>query len=183
MKESTKKALIIGGCVFAGFCVFSVVVSLLFGEYPTDTDTAGYESKYESGTTQAEIESLVSKYASKTLDDVSVSKITINEHMGTDDANDYIVLAYLNWDKKYVSNFSAKDTLSDYCTKFAEYIGAERSDAQEFAIFWTIPYLDNEQTKCNYKRDDNGMQIYDATGILNGLKMAKSAKGYSSSEN
>ena len=94
------------------------------------------------------------KYAS-----TDITKITLNEDLGTDTEGDLIALVYLTWN---VSNSgkTSKEMLSMYSSDLAATVASDCPNIQEIAIFWEVPYL-NDNAKCSYERKDDGMYEMD----------------------
>lgn len=89
-----------------------------------------------------------------------ISRITINENLGTDAEGDYIALVYITWTQKN-SGKTSKEVLKLYSDDLAATIAQECDDIQEIAIFWTVPYLNNANAKCSYERKNGGMYEMD----------------------
>lgn len=106
------------------------------------------------------VKSLVRDSVSK--GNVSISSISINENLGTDEAGDYIALINLSFDAK-----NKADTTKKMLDLLNNEIGANMSEIDcisEFTIFWAVPYLsssDNNVAKANLLRNDRGFYFAD----------------------
>lgn len=102
-----------------------------------------------------EIRSIINNSTPNT--DVSITDITINDNLGTDEKNDYIVLAYLSFDVKNRAK-TAKEMLNILNNEIG-YNMAKINNVSELTIFWQVPYLKesgNNIAKANLKRNDKG---------------------------
>lgn len=91
--------------------------------------------------------------------DTDVESITLNEHAGTDVEDDYIALVRLTWNVKN-SGKTSKEMLSMYSSDLAATVAEKCPNVQEIAIFWTVPYL-NDNAKCAYERKNGNMYEMD----------------------
>ncbi|MCY9509145.1 hypothetical protein M5W68_07280 [Paenibacillus larvae] len=91
----------------------------------------------------------------------SIKEIQVNEHMGTDDPNDYIVLAHLKFDRENTA-WGAKGILGVYADDLAANL-ADQKNVSEVTVFWEVPYLKNGANiaKFNYTRKGDKMNKVD----------------------
>ncbi|WP_286231321.1 hypothetical protein [Neobacillus mesonae] len=115
--------------------------------------------KEEKLTRDKEIANSVKKIVKKNYIGTTVTKIEVNENMGTEKENDYIVLPYLKWDVKNSAN-TTKEMLKMYSDDLAAQL-AKESDVEEITVFWEVPYHleGNNIAKFNYTRSGNNMAI------------------------
>lgn len=87
-----------------------------------------------------------------------ISSMEVNENLGTEEENDYIVLAYLTWDVKNKAE-TTKEMLAMYSEDFAARIGNEIPNVSEFTVFWKVPYHSETENviKYSYTRKDGEM--------------------------
>ncbi len=86
-----------------------------------------------------------------------IKDITVNENLGTDEEGDYIVLAYLSFDRKNSKKMSREMTLM-----YSSDLGARMADVPEvyeLTVFWEVPYHSNNGNvaKFNLQRNAQGM--------------------------
>ncbi|AUS03503.1 hypothetical protein M5W76_22120 [Paenibacillus larvae] len=98
----------------------------------------------------------------KKYDSTSIKEIMINEHMGTDDPDDYIVLAHLSFDAKNRAK-TAKDMIDMYASDLAANL-AKSKNVTEVTVFWEVPYLKEgiNIAKTNFLRKGDNMYIENA---------------------
>lgn len=102
------------------------------------------------------VRSAISKSTSRI--DVSINDITINENLGTDDENDFVVLAYLSFDVKNTAQ-TTKKMLNLLNNEIGTNM-AKIDNISELTIFWEVPYLNQSQdniAKANLLRNDEGL--------------------------
>lgn len=131
-------------------------------EEPKPTESEPIESG-EPLTETEQIEADMKKIVSDNYMETTVSRITINPNYGTEDNDDdYVALAYLVWTVKN-SRETTQEMLEMYSEDFAARIGTDIPSVSEFAVFWTVPYHDKDQTamKFTYERKDEGMYQVD----------------------
>ncbi|MEV2911154.1 hypothetical protein ABNF65_21740 [Paenibacillus larvae] len=90
--------------------------------------------------------------------ETSIKEIQINEHMGTDDPDDYIVLVHLKFDRENTA-WGAKGILGVYADDLAAHL-ADQKNVTEVTVFWEVPYLKNGANiaKFNYTRKGDKMK-------------------------
>lgn len=138
-------------------------IGLLAGCSDTSTNEGTQENKTAetaqektSANRQEEIQNETENVLKK-VDDASIKEIKVNENMGTDNPDDYIVLIYL----KYETNNSgkmAKKMIDMYNNEIGAKL-AKQKDIEEITVFWEVPHLleGNNAAKVNLKRDGNDM--------------------------
>lgn len=110
---------------------------------------------FSSSDLKFKVRTVISSSTSDTK--VSINNITINENSGTDDENDYIVLAYLSFDMKNSAEMTKK-----MLYLLNNEIGANMAEIDsisELTIFWEVPYLNqlhDNVSKVNLLRNDSG---------------------------
>lgn len=92
--------------------------------------------------------------------DTTVDTVTVNEDLGTEVDDDYIVLVYLTWDMKNDGEMSKK-MLDLYSSDMAAQMYDDLPAVQELCIFWTVPYLNDGQAKISFERKNSGMVYAD----------------------
>ncbi|MEH6891955.1 hypothetical protein V7024_20180 [Bacillus sp. JJ864] len=94
------------------------------------------------------------------LGGASVKKIEVNEHLGTDTPDDYIVLAYLSFDRAN-SKGTTKKMIEQYNNEIGALVGNMEQNAQILTIFWKVPYQqkDTNLAKTNLERADTKMKF------------------------
>ncbi|MCY9512389.1 hypothetical protein M5W78_21280 [Paenibacillus larvae] len=110
---------------------------------------------------KGEIESKTKEYVKKYYD-TSIKEIIINEHMGTDDPDDYIVLVHLSFDVQNRAK-TAKDMIDMYGSDLAARL-ADQKNVTEVTVFWEVPYLKPGANiaKTNFLRKGDNMYIENA---------------------
>lgn len=111
-------------------------------------------SEYDKVKTQ--IKSYINaNYTNTILDD-----LTVNDDLGTDADEDYVVLVNLTWNQKNTGKTS-QEMLDMYSSDMAARIYQDMPEVQELCIFWTVPYLNDGTAKISFERKDNGMAYMD----------------------
>lgn len=101
---------------------------------------------------------------------VSVEKIEVNQNMGSDEDDSYIVLAYITYEVKNTAK-----TTKEMIEMFINDIGVKSekvNGADEIVLFWEVPYLKESENiaKANIARRDGNMYLDETwfdTGIFN----------------
>ena len=120
-------------------------------EKPTETP-APTEDPYAG---MKEEEKTIRQYIDSEFTKTDITSITLNPDIGTEIESDYIALVYLTWNVKN-SEETSKEMLELYSSELSTIVSTDAPNVQEFAIFWTIPYL-NKTAKYSYERKGNGM--------------------------
>lgn len=108
----------------------------------------------------SKVKSVIKDSTSQTK--VSITSISVNENLGTDEENDFVVLAYLSFDVKN----NAKTT-KEMLVLLNNQIGANMAgidNISELTIFWEVPYLNSSNdniAKANLLRNDKGFYFED----------------------
>lgn len=108
----------------------------------------------------SEVESSVRSSLSRV--DATISDISVNENLGTDNEDDYIALIYLSFDAKNTPRTS-KDMIN-LITNEVAYNLVKVNNISEITIFWTVPYLsssNNNIAKANLLRNKSGFYFAD----------------------
>ncbi len=105
------------------------------------------------------VKSKVKEYVSENYSQTNIDSITVNEDLGTDKENDYVVLVYLTWNVKNNGKLS-KEMLNMYSSDMAARMYEDLPEVQELAVFWTVPYL-NGKAKISFERANGGMKYTD----------------------
>lgn len=113
-------------------------------------------------TPEAKIKKTIMDIATESYSDTSFFNIDVNENLGTDDENDYIVLAYPKWNVKNTAS-TTQEMLSMYSSDLAAKVGNRLTNVSEITIFWTVPYYSETETvlKYTYTRDGSKMYLTD----------------------
>ncbi|MFW5433684.1 hypothetical protein [Paenibacillus apiarius] len=132
-------------------------------EKSEEATTSDSKPETQSVTESSEEESIKSKVEAiaKELYGTSIKEIKVNENMGTDATDDYIVLAYLSFDVKNKAK-TTKGVLELNNNELGAKL-AEIENISELAIFWEVPYLKEGSNiaKANLQRTDKGMAFKD----------------------
>lgn len=140
----------------------------------TSAETPVVEDKPEQGVTtppavpvepSQEIEKLAKQIINEDLENTTVNKIDVNEHMGRNDGT-YLVLPYLKWSVKN----SAKTTM-EMLEMYSDHLAARLADDKnisEITVFWEVPYHleGNNVAKFMYERYGDGMAKVDKWSAL-----------------
>lgn len=116
--------------------------------------------EYESGSTQSILQDYILETINENYTYCDITELTINEDLGTEEAEDYIALVYITWNQKNSGTMS-REVLEMYSNDLAYRIDQDKKEIQEVAIFWTVPYLNNAQAKWSFERKDDGMYLSD----------------------
>ena len=121
------------------------------------------QSQQSTMTEQKTIENSARAICAENYKSATVSNILVNENLGTDAENDYIILMELTWNTKN-SKDTTKKMLAMYSEDFAARIGTDLQNVSEITVFWKVPYYSKTDTvvKYTYTRKDNGMYQTDA---------------------
>ncbi|WP_280150118.1 hypothetical protein P5485_012835 [Bacillus pumilus] len=113
----------------------------------------------------AEIE--IKKIIEENYRTTSIEKIEINEDMGASEKNKLIALVYLSFDALNTSK-TAYNMVEMYSDDLAANIGKGNDTVNQIAIFWKVPYIDEEETvaKFSYERSGKQMKITDKVSSL-----------------
>ncbi|MEN2451879.1 hypothetical protein AAZF84_28740 [Bacillus sp. JR_15] len=130
-----------------------------------ESEVAGEEDELESLKSDAEyeIESLVEDNYTT----ASIEKIEINEDMGSSEPNKLIALVHLSFDAKNSAQTSY-NMVEMYSDDLAAKIGSENDTVNQIAVFWKVPYIDEDETlaKFSYERSGEHMKITDKVSSL-----------------
>ena len=110
------------------------------------------------------IEKKVREHIADSYRETEIERIEINENLGTDEGDDYIVLPHLVWNVKNETDMT-QQMLELYSSDLAATLYNECPDVAEVCIFWTVPYDNNGSAKMWFTRENGGMawgdKIYD----------------------
>lgn len=118
-----------------------------------------YEKKQAKEEEIKDIEKTIKDRVSDEYSRTVIKKIDINENLGTDDEDDYIVLPHLKWDVKNKPKMT-REMLEMYSDDLAATL-AKHTNITEITIFWEVPYHleGNNVAKMSYSRSGDGMAI------------------------
>lgn len=121
------------------------------------------QSQQSTMTEQKTIENSARAICVENYKSATISNILVNENLGTDAENDYIILMELTWNTKN-SKDTTKKMLAMYSEDFAARIGKELKNVSEVTILCKVPYYSETDTaiKYTYTRKDNDMYQTDA---------------------
>ena len=121
------------------------------------------QSQQSTMTEQKTIENSARAICVENYKSATISNILVNENLGTDAENDYIILMELTWYTKN-SKDTTKKMLAMYSEDFAARIGKELKNVSEVTILCKVPYYSETDTaiKYTYTRKDNDMYQTDA---------------------
>lgn len=112
-------------------------------------------------TDQEKIERKARSICTEWYQNTSITNITVNENLGTDETGDYVLLVDLTWNVNNGPEMT-KEMLEMYSEDFAARVGADIPTVNEFAVFWTVPnFSDDVIAKYSYTRYGDGMQQTD----------------------
>lgn len=162
-QESPKNNLLatIIGTIVIGFLVV-VIIGLIADSSKSNSDIS-YTSQYSQDPVKSKIETDLVDFVHKEegLDDATeVTRISINEDLGTENPDDYIVLVYPRWNRQ-----NGKDLTSEmirmHCDTMAKYVSENNPNVHELVLFWNIPYHKEEgvSAKCGYRRNENKLEL------------------------
>ena len=112
---------------------------------------------------EIEIETIIEENYKTT----SIEKIEINEDMGASEKNKLIALVYLSFDALNTSK-TAYNMVEMYSDDLAANIGKDNDTVNQIAVFWKVPYIDEDETvaKFSYERSGKQMKITDKVSSL-----------------
>lgn len=118
-----------------------------------------YEKQQAKEEEIKDIEKTIKDRVSDKYSGTVIKKIDINENLGTDDEDDYIVLPHLKWDVKNKPKMT-REMLEMYSDDLAATL-AKHTNITEITIFWEVPYHleGNNVAKMSYSRSGDGMAI------------------------
>lgn len=152
-----------------------VICSIAMGsEKGSESSTAiGYTPQYAQDGNKSQIETDIVKFINedKGLGDATeIIRISINENLGTEDPDDYVVLVYPRWNRQNTKE-TTSEMMRKYCDTTANFISENNPNIQELVLFWTIPYQAKEgiSAKCRYERNEYGLQLdrLSTNGLIN----------------
>ncbi|PDM37829.1 hypothetical protein CMV37_11975 [Bacillus cereus] len=90
----------------------------------------------------------------------SIKKIEVNEHAGTDNPDDYILLLHLSFDTKNTKQ-TTKEMIEDHNNEIGVKVAKELKNVQEVAVFWEAPYIKKGDNivKANLERSGDKMMF------------------------
>ncbi|EOW9530430.1 hypothetical protein ACO11K_004252 [Bacillus cytotoxicus] len=129
---------------------------------PTKTTEKAATEKQEPNNKQLDKSNIENEAESivKDLMSISVKKIEVNENLGTDNPDDYILLLYLSFDAKNTKQ-TTKEMIEMYNNEIGAKVGKSLNNVQELAIFWEVPYhqKDINLAKANLERVGDKMKF------------------------
>ena len=142
----------------------SAVSTTLTTQTTTSSTTQSQTTKTEETTVTLGPKEKINQFVRNRIKEkytyTDISSITINENLGTDADDDYVVLVRVIWNQKNSGKMS-KTVLKLYSDDLASMIAEKFPNVQEIAIFWTVPYLNNANAKCSYERKNGSMYEMD----------------------
>ncbi|WP_144458645.1 hypothetical protein [Bacillus pumilus] len=142
--------------------------------FPKDKEEAYTSEEVEDNSEADELEMVkddaeieIKKIIEKNYKTTSIEKIEINEDMGSSEKNKLIALVYLSFDALNTSK-TAYNMVEMYSDDLAANIGKENDTVNQIAVFWKVPYIDEEKTlaKFSYERSGEQMIITDKVSSL-----------------
>ena len=115
---------------------------------PKKEDGAVSTKNYSASTEDTIKEKIKSRITDK-YNSTDITEISVNEHAGTDELDDYVALVYLTWNVQN-SPKTSKEMLDMYSSDLAAYLASECPNVSEVAIFWQVPYLTTNTSKWTY---------------------------------
>ncbi|KLV25034.1 hypothetical protein [Bacillus altitudinis] len=147
---------------------FKIENGLLTKHNETDseeTEAADEKDEIESLKSDAEYE--IESIVEDNYPTASIEEIEINEDMGSEKPNKLIALVHLSFDAKNSAQTSY-NMVEMYSDDLAAKIGSENDTVNQIAVFWKVPYIDEEETlaKFSYERSGEHMIITDKVSSL-----------------
>lgn len=117
---------------------------------------------------KGDVEIEIKKIIEEKYKTTSIEKIEINEDMGASEKNKLIALVYLSFDALNTSK-TAYNMVEMYSDDLAANIGKDSDTVNQIAVFWKVPYINEEETvaKFSYERSGKQMKITDKVSSLN----------------
>lgn len=153
-----------GGLDYIEKVAMSMMMDNGYADEPEETEKEQTAQPQQSTMTeQKKIENSARAICAENYKSTTVSNITVNENLGTDAEDDYILLVDLTWDVKN-SKDTTKKMLAMYSQDFAARVGTDLQNVSEVTVFWKVPHYSKTDNvvKYTYTRKDNGMYQTDA---------------------
>ncbi|HBU92392.1 MAG TPA: hypothetical protein DEB53_14465 [Bacillus pumilus] len=133
-------------------------------------DTAAEVTKKkdeELSTLKREAEYKIESIVEDNYKTASIEKIEINQDMSTDQDNKLIALVHLSFDFKNSAQTSY-NMVEMFSDDLASKIGTDNNTINQIAVFWKVPYIDEDETlaKFSYERSGEHMIITDKVSSL-----------------
>lgn len=121
----------------------------------------------ELSTLKSEAEYEIESIVEDNYKAASIEEIEINEDMGSEKPNKLIALVHLSFDAKNSARTSY-NMVEMYSDDLAAKIGSENDTVNQIAVFWKVPYIDEDETlaKFSYERSGEHMIITDKVSSL-----------------
>lgn len=121
----------------------------------------------ELSTLKSEAEYEIESIVEDNYKAASIEKIEINQDMSTDQDNKLIALVYLSFDFKNSAQTSY-NMVEMFSDDLASKIGTDNNTINQIAVFWKVPYIDEDETlaKFSYERSGEHMIITDKVSSL-----------------
>ncbi|WP_053215878.1 hypothetical protein [Bacillus altitudinis] len=121
----------------------------------------------ELSTLKSEAEYEIESIVEDNYKSASIEKIEINQDMSTDQDNKLIALVYLSFDFKNSAQTSY-NMVEMFSDDLASKIGTDNNTINQIAVFWKVPYIDEEETlaKFSYERSGEHMIITEKVSSL-----------------
>lgn len=121
----------------------------------------------ELSTLKSEAEYEIESIVEDNYKAASIEKIKINQDMSTDQDNKLIALVYLSFDFKNSAQTSY-NMVEMFSDDLASKIGTDNNTINQIAVFWKVPYIDEDETlaKLSYERSGEHMIITDKVSSL-----------------
>lgn len=121
----------------------------------------------ELSTLKSEAEYEIESIVEDNYKTASIEEIEINEDMGSEKPNKLIALVHLSFDAKNSARTSY-NMVEMYSDDLAAKIGSENDTVNQIAVFWKVPYIDEDETlaKFSYERSGEHMIITDKVSSL-----------------
>ncbi|WHX43777.1 hypothetical protein QNH35_13700 [Bacillus pumilus] len=121
----------------------------------------------ELSTLKSEAEYEIESIVEDNYKAASIEKIEINQDMSTDQDNKLIALVYLSFDFKNSAQTSY-NMVEMFSDDLASKIGTDNNTINQIAVFWKVPYIDEDETlaKFSYERSGEHMKITDKVSSL-----------------
>lgn len=114
---------------------------------------------------QQDIEEATRALFAEWYKNTTVDSVTVNEHLGTEKEDDFVLLVYATWDVKNSVKMTNK-VLAMYSEDFAARVGQELENVQDLSVFWTVPYYSETDISVKYSYERAGTGMYETGHMI-----------------
>lgn len=136
--------------------------NVIGGSVSLETGNTVFTDANRKSEVENTIKTRIKKYTNTTI-----QRVTVNSNVSTANADDFIVLIYLNWGTKN-SKDRTKTMLEMFSDDLAATLAATYENASEIVLFWEVPYLLEKDVcaKYSYIVRNGGAYITEKFGPL-----------------